>query len=288
MPGVIDAVFDNEVGPTRVRVVGAEGGRAPLVLVHGGPGLTLDYLAEFEDLAADGFPVIAYDQLGTGGSSATPAEAVSLVSLLEQLDAVLRHAVGARRYTILAHSAGSVIGLEHALRRPAGLGRLVIANGFAASADAARSIARLVKELPQEQYAAVKASDFQNPDYHAAAGTFYGRHVFRTAPSGGLQRTFAALAENSGVNQRLWGPDIFHLNGLYTGWSVADRLPEITVPTLVYRGEYDETGAECMDPLLAGLPHVEGVVIGDASHLPHMERRDFTIDMVRDFLLAAG
>lgn len=284
MPDVIDEMFESGAGPTRLRIVGHGGARRPLVLVHGGPGLTWDYLEEFDALAAAGIPVIHYDQLGSGGSSATPAAEVTLGRLLEQLDGVVDKAVGDRPYDLLMHSSGSVVGFEHALARPTGLTRLVVANGFAASSHAVASIARHCRDLPAAQRAAIAASDFDSPDYASAVGTFYGRHVFRTPPSNGLQRALGSFAENPGVSQRLWGPDIFHLAGLYADWNVVERLSELDLPTLVYRGEHDETGVECMEPMLAGLPRVEGAVIAEASHVPHMEQREITLSLVRDFL----
>lgn len=284
MPEIRDEVIETIAGPTRLRVVGGDGPRPPLVLLHGGPGLTWDYLEEFDALASQGFPVIYYDQLGSGGSSATPADAVTLERLLTQLEAVLADTVGGGAYALLAHSAGSILGLEHALRRPAGLARMILANGYAASAHAAVSIARHARSLPPEQAAAIAASAMGEPAYAAATGTFYSRHVFRVPPSPGLQRTFAALAENPGVGRRLWGADVFHLTGQYAGWDVVDRLGELDLPVLVYRGEHDETGFECMDPIMAALPHARGMVVPDASHVPHMERPDVTLRLVRDFL----
>ena len=44
------------------------GGQAPVVLLHGGPGATHDYLEPLLALADGGRPVVLYDQLGNGRS----------------------------------------------------------------------------------------------------------------------------------------------------------------------------------------------------------------------------
>ena len=44
------------------------GGPAPIVLLHGGPGGTHDYLEPLLDLGDGGRPVVLYDQLGNGRS----------------------------------------------------------------------------------------------------------------------------------------------------------------------------------------------------------------------------
>ncbi|RUU09710.1 alpha/beta hydrolase, partial [Mesorhizobium sp. M6A.T.Ca.TU.002.02.2.1] len=47
--------------------------RLPLVVAHGGPGCTYDYVDTFKDIAAlDGRAVIHYDQLGNGNSTRLP------------------------------------------------------------------------------------------------------------------------------------------------------------------------------------------------------------------------
>ncbi len=47
-------------------------GRTPLVIIHGGPGCTHDYVDAFKDVAASGHAVIHYDQLGNGRSTHLP------------------------------------------------------------------------------------------------------------------------------------------------------------------------------------------------------------------------
>src|SRR6185295_9322079 len=46
----------------------ASGGPAPIVLLHGGPGGTHDYLEPLLALGDSGRPVVLYDQLGNGRS----------------------------------------------------------------------------------------------------------------------------------------------------------------------------------------------------------------------------
>ena len=55
---------------TWYRVTGSlDADKAPLVVVHGGPGCTHDYLDSLTGLAATGRAVIHYDQLGNGRST---------------------------------------------------------------------------------------------------------------------------------------------------------------------------------------------------------------------------
>ena len=55
---------------TWYRITGDLGsGVAPLVVAHGGPGATHDYVLTIADISRSGRPVIHYDQLGNGRST---------------------------------------------------------------------------------------------------------------------------------------------------------------------------------------------------------------------------
>lgn len=55
---------------TYYRIVGEKSEKAPLLLLHGGPGSTHNYFEVLDDLAAkDHRQLIMYDQIGCGKSS---------------------------------------------------------------------------------------------------------------------------------------------------------------------------------------------------------------------------
>src|SRR3954454_987932 len=76
--GVREGTAPFEVGgeafETWFRVTGepGEGGPAPLLVLHGGPGAAHEYLLSIADLARDGRAVVHYDQLGNGRSTHLP------------------------------------------------------------------------------------------------------------------------------------------------------------------------------------------------------------------------
>lgn len=84
-----------------------------VVVVHGGTRAAEHYRA-LADALAPRFTVFAYDRRGRGASGPAPVDDGIDVEIAD-LDAVLR-ATGATR--VFGHSAGAVIALEAALRRP--------------------------------------------------------------------------------------------------------------------------------------------------------------------------
>jgi proline iminopeptidase len=73
---------------------------------------------------------------------------------------------------------------------------------------------------------------------------------------------------------------------LLPGWSVMDRLGEITAPTLVIGGRDDFLfPPECQAQLAAGIPGARLRIIERSGHNPHSEEPERTMAEIRDFLL---
>jgi proline iminopeptidase len=85
-------------------------------------------------------------------------------------------------------------------------------------------------------------------------------------------------------------PEAFVFAGrhLLDGWSVLDRLGEITVPTLVMAGREDFVfPPECQQELTAGIPGSQLVLIDGAGHNPHDEKASEVMHDLRRFLAPA-
>ncbi|TIQ01344.1 MAG: alpha/beta fold hydrolase, partial [Mesorhizobium sp.] len=123
---------------TWYRVIGdLDSGKLPLVVAHGGPGCTHDYVDSFKELADTGRAVIHYDQIGNGKSTHLPDKGGDFWTVdffLGELDALLAHIGIADRYALLGQSWGGILSAEHAVRRPAGLKALILANSLASMA----------------------------------------------------------------------------------------------------------------------------------------------------------
>ena len=80
---------------------------------------------------------------------------------------------------------------------------------------------------------------------------------------------------------------IFAARHLLPGWTVMDRLGEITVPTLVMAGRDDFIfPPEHQAELAAGIPDARLLIIDRAGHNPQSERPSAVMMALRDFLPA--
>ncbi|WP_342359111.1 proline iminopeptidase-family hydrolase [Terrarubrum flagellatum] len=268
--------------------------KLPLVIAHGGPGCTHDYVDSFKHLAANGRAVIHYDQIGNGRSTHLRdkgADFWTVQFFLGELDNLLDHLGIASRYALLGQSWGGMLGSEHAVLRPKGLKALILANSLAAMPLWIAGAAKLREGLPSDVRATLErheaAGTITHPDYVAATRVFYDRHVCRINPwPEEVARTFAAIEDDPTVYHTMNGPTEFHVVGTMKDWSVIDRLHQIEAPTLVIRGAYDEATPECVAPFRQRIPRVEYAEFANSSHMPHVEEQAACLARCEAFLSA--
>jgi L-proline amide hydrolase len=279
---------------TWYRIVGnPDGGRLPLVTLHGGPGGTHDYMEPFGRLAADR-AVIFYDQLGGGRSSHLKDKGVEFWTVelfLDELDSLLGHLGIAGGYHLLGQSWGGMLGAEHAVRRPSGLRSLVIADSPASMALWVREADRLRAALPPEVQQTLlrheAAGTTDSEDYARAVRVFYDRHLCRLDPwPDSLNRSFAAMQADPTVYQTMNGPSEFHVIGSLRSWSIIDRLDRIAVPVLLISGRHDEATPATVQPYADRIPDVRWAVFEESSHLPQLEETERCLKLVEEFLAA--
>jgi L-proline amide hydrolase len=267
-----------------------------LVVVHGGPGSTHDYLQNLAALAAPGRPVVHYDQIGNGGSTHLPDQKAGFWNpelFLDELDNLLRHLGVADRYVLFGHSWGGLLAAAHAGRQPAGLRGLIIANSPASYPLWLREMAVLRAALPPgvdetlRRHEAARTTD--DNEYHDAMRVFYERHVCRLTPwPRDYLASFYEVYNDPTVYRTMNGPSEFHVIGTLKDWSVEDALPHIEVPALLLSGRYDEATPATLRPYRELIPDVRWEVFEESSHMPHLEEPERFRQVVTAYLKTVG
>ena len=110
-----------------VRVAGNMGSNNLMIAIHGGPGMTSDYMLNLERLAGPDMAVATYDQRGVGRSSSPPEdpENYTLDKYAEDVEAV-RLAVGINEVHLFGHSWGGIVAQHYASRYPDHVRSLVL------------------------------------------------------------------------------------------------------------------------------------------------------------------
>jgi len=279
---------------TWYRVTGdLNAGMTPLVVVHGGPGCTHDYLLALAAIAESGRPVVHYDQLGGGRSTHLPdrgGDFWTVQLFLDELDNLLDSLGIADDYHLLGQSWGGMLGAEHAIRQPTGLRSVVLSNSPASMALWASEAKILRGELPPDVEATLDRHEAdgttEDPEYLAASQVYYDEHVCRVVPNPPeVVRTFEYLTSDPTVYHTMNGPNEFFCIGTLKNWSVIERVQHIVAPTLLLSGRFDEATPATVQPFFDAIPDVRWEIFEASSHMPFIEERERYLSVVEDFLV---
>ena len=266
---------------------------APVVLAHGGPGASHDYIEPIAELARSGRACVLYDQVGCGRSQHlrdAPVEFWTVDLFKRELVELTRTLGIDGRYHLLGQSWGGMLAMEHALDHPTGLKSIVVCDSPASMVLWVEEANRLREELPPDVQATLvrheEAGTTADPEYEAAVEVFYRRHLCRVEWPDCLERSFKNIEADPTVYHTMNGPSEFHCIGSLRGWDITDQLHEIDVPTLLVSGAYDEATPLIVRTIHERIPGSEWVLLDESSHTPHIEEPEAFLAAVEAFLAA--
>jgi pimeloyl-ACP methyl ester carboxylesterase len=127
---------DIEVGEVRlhVRITGEDKAPRTLLVIHGGPGASYEYITGLDALAGPGRRVVYVDERGVAPSTKPVSGDYRLETHIADLEGV-RAAIGAERVDVLGHSWGTVVAGGLAARHPERVGAVVLVAPLALTSD---------------------------------------------------------------------------------------------------------------------------------------------------------
>lgn len=223
---------------------------APLIFLHGLGSSSDDWEAQRAHFAGR-YHVLALDSRSSGRSRDLdhPDGPFSLHQFADDVRALIEHrALGPTH--VVGLSLGGAIAFQLAVDAPQVLRTITICNSAPAivvrgfSAHAAILLRRVITALkgPRGMATMLAPKLFPGPQHAALRATFVER-MMRNRP--------AAYA----ATQR----------ALF-GWSVADRLPSIVVPTLVIGSEFDYPVLQGKEAWVRQMPHARYVEVPGTHH----------------------
>jgi proline iminopeptidase len=260
--------------------------RAPLLVIHGGPGAPHDYLLPLLAMSGER-RVVFYDQLDTGRAD-RPGDPKNwtVERFVDEVERV-RGALGLTELHILGNSWGGTIAAEYAMRRPGGLKSLVLAGPLLNTQRWIADNAEYVHALPKRAREALERSGGQGTEQDnevaAAIAAFNKRHLCRLDVWPDYLQA-AMNAHNTVLYNYMWGPAEFVCTGTLKDYDCVGRLREILAPTLFICGEFDESNPATARQFGRKMKGAQLAVIPNASHLAHIENPDVYLPMLRTFL----
>lgn len=248
-----------------------------VLLLHGGPGVTHEYLEAFDSyFPASGIEYYYYDQLGSYYSDQPDApELWEIERFVEEVEQV-RQALGLDRgnFYLYGQSWGGLLAVEYALKHEQHLKGLIISN-MMASIPAYNEYATkvLMPAMDQAGLAEIKgleaSGDYESPRYmELLIQHHYVHHILRMPHDNWpdpVNRAFKHL--NPKVYIPMQGPSELGASGKLASWDRTADLRTISVPTLVVGARHDTMDPAHMEWMASQFGKGRYLFCANGSHL---------------------
>ena len=267
-------------------------GGIKVLILHGGPGVSHEYLEAMESfLPQAGIEMYYYDQLGCNNSDRPDdASLWTLARYTEEVEEV-RRALGLEQFVLYGHSWGGILAIEYALNYQQHLRGLVISNMTAGTQSYLKRTAALkVRLLPPDVRARLEAleakEDYDSPEYQKIMmEDLYPKMLCRIQPwPEPLVRAFRHLNEK--IYNQMQGKSEFLVTGNLRDWERWDRLHEIRIKTLTIGAAYDEMDPDDMKKMAALMPQGTNAYCPNGSHCCLWDDQKVYFDHLLNFLRA--
>jgi CubicO group peptidase (beta-lactamase class C family)/pimeloyl-ACP methyl ester carboxylesterase len=257
-----------------VRVAGILNTGNALIALHGGPGMSSDYMANLEQLAGPDLAVVRYDQRGTGRSSFPQSDDdYGFEQYVADLEAV-RQQVGVETVHLFGHSWGGVLAMRYATVYPQHVRSIVLmGSGTPSIADArAGQVSKLQHIAALQEQGLIPA---QPTSLHDILPSYFADPRFE------MPEELRNLSYNGKVEQLTWS--------VLGEYDFAAEVGLLDQPVLVLWGQDDAFGVPMAEATVSALSNaqVEFVLLQGCGHFWH-ECPDAFFAHVRGFLEASA
>lgn len=258
----------------------------PLVILHGGPGLSHDYLVSHLKFLDDRHQLIFYDQRASGNSPMDVSpESLTIESFVSDIEAV-RSFLGIEKMTLLGHSWGGLLAMHYAASFPGRVLRMILV-------DSAPPNSRLDEKNFQTRAKRLAGEDAEKIDSIAESEAFH-----QLEPE--AVRSYLMLSEKA----RFFNPELISelsmkidrekiekliwvgqvMNPGLADYDIEAKLKGIDCPCLIVHGDYDPIPLESAEIIHRSIQGSELVVIEDCGHFPFIESPKRFSRVVETFL----
>lgn len=248
--------------------------RIKVLLLHGGPAFTHEYLECFESFfPQQGFEFIEYDQPGSYYSDQpTDSSLWTTERFVEEVEQV-RKALGLNKdnFYLLGNSWGGILAMEYALKYQQHLKGMIVCNmmaSFPAYAQYNLSLrSQMRKSLVDSLMAYEEKNQYADTTYQRLVfDEFYKKHLCRLNEwPDPVNRSLKH--HNPVIYVMMQGPSEFKAGGRLMNWDITKQLPNITVPTLMVGAKYDTMDPEYMHWMSKQVKQGRYLYCPEGSHL---------------------
>lgn len=270
-------------------------GRAPLVLLHGGPGSTHNYFEVLDGLAdLDGRTLVMYDQLGCGLSwddaMAGKDDLWRDLGTWDRELIALREHLGLDACHLLGQLWGGMLAIEYLVDyRPQGVRSVVLSSTLASSALWAEEHHRILRHffLKEDQDVVARAEatgQYDDPAFRAVEARFM--RLYCSDPASPSDPECVRRPKRAGRESYLatQGDNELKATGVFQTWDYSSRLEEIHTPALIISGTEDLCTPRVAKQMADGIPGSRWELMPGCRHMCFLDDHDRYVALVSAWL----
>lgn len=261
----------------------------PLIVIHGGPGLTQDYLLpQMYELAKNNL-VIFYDQRGCGKSTVDiNANTINIESFVNDIEAI-RQTFNLDKISILGHSWGGFLAMQYTIAHPKHVDKLILSNSAPATSEGYTLFGQeYMKRMEPYHKDLEKIRNSQGfHDKNTRVMEQFYRLIFRQycyipekADLLNLQMTPIASLNGEKVSE------ILRKNVLDKPFNLNNGLRSLKVPALILHGDVDPIPPSTAQAIHDNIPGSKYVLMKNCGHFPYVEDPNTYFKHINNFLNA--
>jgi proline iminopeptidase len=268
----------------------------PLFILHGGPGVTMEWYVDYLDILADNFKVIYFDQRGQGKSDKIANEKITLkntaIDIIE-----LSKKLGLEKYAVLGHSGGGFLALTLAVDFPKEATHVVLLNTlpnlkgrneYISKCNNEIENAEMKENVKQSSELFNKAYEIHQDDLekakdlYAEAFAIMIRRVFPSFSKSEIEKFLKKCGDNRLDLDVLYG--VF--GRIAKEYDVEENLKDITKPVLIISGEKDfNCDPQRSYDMHKLIPNSELHILKDSGHYSYIEKPKEIKGYITNFIL---
>ena len=240
-----------------------DGVGAPCLVLHGGLGVDHTFYRRTLQPLAERLDLVFLDHRGNGRSGRPAIDTITIEQLADDAAAVARE-LGFEQAVVFGHSYGGFVAQELTLRHP----------------DLVRAL-MLIDTTPGQLGTGETEDDYRGePPPPGVMEAFSQLPETDEQMAAGMPAIVPWYLHRANVDEAisLFDQTIYSRDAMVQGfvslasWSSVDRLPTISVPTLVTAGRHDLfTSAPQADRIADRIPQAERVVFEESGHMPWLD-----------------
>ncbi len=264
--------------------------KKPLLILHGGPGDTHNYLLNYRDMAdLYGRQIVFYDQIGCGASK-IPHQEDDFYTYDLWIDEfyTVREALGLDDIHLFGNSWGGMLAMMCMIRDDTGVNSMVVNGSPVNIATWLSEANRLIEYMPTDMQEAIaeaeRTGDYETPAAKAAYNEYYRRHVVGCDPWPDYVQLAMSPEMVGECYYVMQGASEFVVTGKMKDFDIRADLHKIKVPTLMLSGTNDEATPLVVKEGYDLIPGCEWALVQGAAHIGNATHAKEYLEAVEGFI----